>query len=328
MRHLLLWCGAGLVLVGCGADDGGLGLPPPPERNLSATATASGDNQSGGISTTLPLPLRVVLEAGGTKVPGATVSWSTGQGSIEPQSVTDGEGIATAAWTLDTIPGTQSATASVVGAPNKVSFHATAVPLRPAVALTKGVIGNGDGQTVSANAASFQSLRVLALDEERNRASGQVAWTIESGPVRFVEPAGGPTDAMGISTAWLRPIGTEGHAVVRASLTGTASSVAFTLTVGPPHYLVRLSSSSFLSLQNGTQNPAVDTIPAGATVTWQLDFDYDPHRVVSVGTPAFATPGDFPYAGHPEVSVTFTVPGTYHYTDFYNSAVTGIVVVQ
>jgi hypothetical protein len=155
-----------------------------------------------------------------------------------------------------------------------------------------------------------------------------VAWTIESGPVRFVEPAGGPTNARGISSAWLRPIGTEGHAVVRAALTGTAASVEFNLTVGPPQCLVRLSSSKFLSLQNGTQNPAVDTIPAGATVTWQLDFDYDLHRVVSVGVPSFPSPGDFPYAADPEVSVTFNVPGTYHYTDFYNSAVTGIVVVQ
>jgi hypothetical protein len=63
-------------------------------------------------------------------------------------------------------------------------------------------------------------------------------------------------------------------------------------------------------------------------VVWKLDFDYDRHRVVSVGTPSFPTPGDFPYTLHPKVSVMFTVPGTYHYTDFYNSAATGTVVVQ
>jgi plastocyanin len=71
----------------------------------------------------------------------------------------------------------------------------------------------------------------------------------------------------------------------------------------------------------------VDTIPAGRTMEWSLEFDYDQHGVASVGTPAFQG-GDFPYNGRPTVSVRFDTPGTYHYTDPYHPSATGILVVH
>ena len=109
----------------------------------------------------------------------------------------------------------------------------------------------------------------------------------------------------------------------------------FAFTISPPAYDVLLHTPgaltngpfAFISSQNHTTSPAVDTIPAGRTMTWTLEFDYDQHGVASVGQPAFEG-GDFPYTAVPTISVTFTTPGTYHYADPYWPGTTGIVVVQ
>jgi hypothetical protein len=334
MRKLLRSCGIGFMIAGCDAGGGQDPLPPPSEKHLSAATGASGNGQSAEITTTLPLPLRVVFDQGGTRVAGVTVIWNTPDGLLDPQGATDAEGIATAVWTLNTAAGAKTATATVQGLRDTVTFIAIAVAPGPAVSIRK-VIASGDNQTVAANAASFSlPLTVHTVDQYVNPVPGPITWTIESGPVAWAtQPPSRESDAGGRSDAYVRPVGTAGTARVRVSLdgaapAGSAPAVEFTLTVGPPQYVVRLTSSSFISEQNRSRNPAVDTIPAGETVAWKLDFDYDPHRVVSVGSPSFATPGDFPYALNPEVAVTFPAPGAYRYTDFFNPAATGIIVVQ
>jgi plastocyanin len=145
-----------------------------------------------------------------------------------------------------------------------------------------------------------------------------------SGPINFVT-IGGATDVSGLSKAVVTPSGTEGAAIVRASLPGVAAG-DFSLTVGPPEWDVTLRGV-FISAQNGSRSPAVDTIPAGKTMKWTLVFDYDYHRLVSVGTPSFSG-GEFTNANPSTVSVEFTTPGTYHYADFYQPVHTGIIVVQ
>jgi plastocyanin len=94
----------------------------------------------------------------------------------------------------------------------------------------------------------------------------------------------------------------------------------------PAGRLVRIDTQdyAFVSLINGTR-PAIDTIPAGAAITWIISpFDYEQHGVHSVGTPPF-TGGDFAYAS--PLTVTFSAPGTYHYVDPYFET-TGTAVVQ
>jgi plastocyanin len=224
MRELLLWGACSLVIAGC-AGDGGTG-PLPPETTLSATPTASGNEQLGRITTTLPLPLRVVVDSAGVKKAGVTVTWHTSAGVLVPHGATDAAGIAAATWTLDAVPGEKSATATVAGL-NMVTFGATAL--------------------------------------------------------------GGPT--------------------------------VFVSTLG---------RAAFVSAQNGSTGPAVDTILAGGVMTWILkDTDRALHRVVSVGAPSFPSSDLFavPYDDL-QATVTITAPGTYHYADLYNSAATGIIVVR
>jgi hypothetical protein len=294
---------------------------------VSATATASGNGQAGAVATALPLSLRVLVDSAGTKQ-GVTVTWHTSNGLVTPQaSVTDAAGIATATWTLDTVVGTQSATASVAGL-NTVRFRATA--LAGPAALIQKVLG--DSQTMGVNARFSSPLGVFVTDRYRNAVSGQaVTWTVVNGPVRLsLDDIPSKTDLNGYSAMDLSPVGTEGSALVRASLPRGGPATDFTLTVGPPQYVVMLVGGSFISVQNGTGTPAIDTVPAGQTVQWLLGpSDYaDFHHLVSVGTPSFLAPGS-PNTFPSTVSVTFTQPGTYDYADFYNPrTATGVIVVR
>jgi len=297
----------------------------------NAVSTASCNGQTGAVATALPLPLRVLVDSAGTKQ-GVTVTWHTSNGLVTPQaSVTDAAGIATAAWTLDTVAGTQSATASVAGL-NAVGFRATA--LAGPAALTQKVVG--DSQTMGVNARFSSPLGVFVSDRYGNAVSGKVVrWTVVNGPVSLIREddigSATTTDLNGYIETSLKPTGTEGGALVRASLPGGGAGADFTVTVGPPQYLVRLIGLSFMSVQNGTSTPAIDTVPAGQTVQWFLgtqDYPYGLHRLMSVGTPSFVVPGSsntFPST----VSVTFTQPGTYDYADSYNPrTATGVIVVR
>jgi hypothetical protein len=328
MRRLLLLGGMGLGVAGCGAGDGGTGPPPLSVERVSETPTASGNAQAGAVATALPLPLRVVVDSAGTKKPGVTVTWHTSNGLVTPQaSVTDAAGIATAAWVLDTVVGIRYATAAVAGL-NTVTFHATAVA-GPAASIQKVL---GDNQTIGVNARFFLPLSVFVSDRYGNAVSGHaVSWTVVNGPVRLnLDDIPSKTDLTGYSAMGLSPVGTQGSALVRASLPGGIAVADFALTVGPPKYVVMLVGGSFISVQNGTSTPAIDTVPAGQTVQWLLGFsDYAAfHHLVSVGTPSFLVPGSansFPST----VSVTFTEPGTYDYADFYNPrTATGVIVVR
>jgi plastocyanin len=297
-------------------------------HQVTLVAVATSNGQTGVIGTTLPLPLRAQVRSDGAPKAGVTVFWRPFAGSVSPtESITDSDGFAVTAWTLGTAAGVTATDARIAGAqPASVAFRATALG-GPAVAIDTV---SGDGQTLPAN-RTFSSLIAVVTDQYGNGVKGEsVTWTVESGPVAF-RTMGGTTDAGGRSAAIVEPSGTVGAAVVRAALPGGAPSVDFTLTIGPPEWAVALNTNgsyAFVSAQNNSSSPAVDTIPAGRTMKWTLEpFDYDQHGVVSVGSPSFERV-DFPYGNPSTVSVTFTTPGTYHYADPYYPGVTGIVVVQ
>ena len=94
-----------------------------------------------------------------------------------------------------------------------------------------------------------------------------------------------------------------------------------TVTVG--------SGIQFVSGHNGSQNPAVDTITAGATVTWTWGTNsaaYGGHSVQSVGSISFASSAVQSSGTH---KVTFTTPGTYQYDcAVHGNAMTGTIVVR
>lgn len=82
----------------------------------------------------------------------------------------------------------------------------------------------------------------------------------------------------------------------------------------------------FVSRHNGSQNPAVDTIPAGGTLTWTWTGSLR-HGVQSLGSTSFAGSGIKTAGG--AYSVTFTEPGTYQYDcAVHGTAMRGTIIVQ
>ncbi len=327
MRRTRLLVGLAVLGAGCSGDN--QTGPPLSVVTIAPTPTDNGNFQTVIVKTALPHLLRVlVLDFSHNPRPGTAVVWHTEAGALTPAtSVTDADGIATTTWTLDSLAGDRQATAALQAFVGSTTFHATAVA-GPAASLRKG----GDGQVVPVNARFSFDLSAAVIDQYGNSAAGQVTWSVDHGPITIIEGVGViPIDGSGASTAHVRPTGTQGGGALRAAVVGGGPSATFAVTVGPPAFNVVLRNQVFISRQNNSSRPAVDTIPAGQTVVWFLDpFDYDLHSVGSVGTPSFTTTAEFGFfSDFSTVSVTFGTPGTYHYVDADNpQGSTGIIVVQ
>jgi plastocyanin len=92
---------------------------------------------------------------------------------------------------------------------------------------------------------------------------------------------------------------------------------------------VTVGNIFFKSGHNSTQNPAVDTVTAGTTVTWTWTSTGDtPHSVHSEEAPTFTSSNTLTGNGQ-TYTLTFTTPGTYHYDcAIHGDAMTGTIVVQ
>jgi plastocyanin len=101
---------------------------------------------------------------------------------------------------------------------------------------------------------------------------------------------------------------------------GGGNGAAGTVTVG---------NIFFQSGHNGTQNPAVDTVAAGTTVTWTwTNTGNETHSVRSEDQPSFTSSNNLTGNGM-TYTFTFTTPGTYQYDcAIHGSAMTGTIVVQ
>jgi plastocyanin len=92
---------------------------------------------------------------------------------------------------------------------------------------------------------------------------------------------------------------------------------------------VTVGNDFFKSGNNSTQNPAIDTVAAGTTVTWTwTNTGSTPHSVESEGSPSF-TSSEILTGDGKTYAFTFTAPGTYQYDCLvHGSAMTGRIVVQ
>ncbi|HVO35303.1 MAG TPA: Ig-like domain-containing protein, partial [Gemmatimonadales bacterium] len=295
---------------------------------IAKAATASGDGQTGAVVSALPNPLRVLVTLSGSPQQGQTVTWATmGTGaSVSPTtSVTDATGTATTTWTLGQTAGSQSATAALSGAAGSpVSFTATAT----AGSATQLVLSTGDSQTGGLNSALANPLKVKAGDQFGNGVSGVgVAWQVTGGSASVL-PANSSTDASGVAQTAVTLGGTVGQVTVTATSTGlTGSPVTFhaTGTAFSMSAAVQIGDDFFKSGANGSQNPAVDTIAVGGTVTWTWGGAVG-HSVQSLGSPSF-TSSSIKTSG--TYAITFTSAGTYQYDcAVHGLSMTGTVVVK
>jgi probable HAF family extracellular repeat protein len=101
-----------------------------------------------------------------------------------------------------------------------------------------------------------------------------------------------------------------------------------TATPPPPPApgLVKIGNFWFASARNGSWNPAVDTVPVGRTVTWELSTGS--HTVQSVGSPSFTSSGTMKGSGTKH-TFTFRQPGTYQYNcAFHPRSMFGQIIVR
>jgi plastocyanin len=92
---------------------------------------------------------------------------------------------------------------------------------------------------------------------------------------------------------------------------------------------VTVGNIFFQSAHNGTQNPAVDTIAAGTTLTWSWNAAGS-HSIQSTGIPPAVFRNSVVMARATDTyAVTFNFPGTYDYDcAVHGAAMTGRIVVQ
>jgi plastocyanin len=98
---------------------------------------------------------------------------------------------------------------------------------------------------------------------------------------------------------------------------------------GGPVGDVTVGNDFFRSAHNGTQNPAVDTIAAGSTVTWAWNAAGS-HSIQSTGVAPEIFRNSVVMSGaNDSYAVTFNTPGTYTYDcAVHGAAMTGRIVVQ
>jgi plastocyanin len=92
---------------------------------------------------------------------------------------------------------------------------------------------------------------------------------------------------------------------------------------------VTLGDIFFESDQNGTRNPAVDTVAVNGTVTWTWGSSASmAHSVHSEGSPGFTSSSIMSGVGSTH-QATFTTPGSYQYDcAVHGQLMTGTIVVM
>jgi plastocyanin len=316
-------------LAGCGG--GGDAGTPPPTTTIAKTSTSSGDAQSATVGLALDAPLQVLVNDQGAPSAGATVTWSTTSGSLDPaSSTTDASGIASSAWTLGTVSGSQTATATLPGASGSpVTFTATATP-DAAMTLSKV---SGDNQTGTTNAALAAPVQAKVADQFGNGVPGvAVDWAATGAAVSA------PTvnsDASGLSPVTVTLGGVAGPITITATAVGlTGSPLSFSATATgaapiPTTAAVTVGNILFRSNKNATVNPAVDTVAVGGTVSWTwVSTGGTPHSVMSTASPSF-TSSSLKTGSGQSYSFTFGTAGTYQYTcSEHPGQMTGRIVVR
>lgn len=328
MQRFVTRAGLIALAVVLGACGGGSGTSSNGVITIAKAPNVSGDAQAGVVGSVLPSDLKVFVTEDGRPKAGASITFTPSGGSVNPPTgVSDANGIAKTTWTLGTVSGAQTVTASLraaIGSP--LTYTGTASPDLVTV-VTKVA---GDFQSTPVGAEFPVQLAVLARDQFGNGVPGLVVnWTILSGSL-FSDASTSLTDAQGVGKLLLSAGNTPGPASIRAVAPALASTqLDFSLTVAPPPKVVNAIGTgvavAFTSNTNASSNPAVDTIAVGEAIQWvQVTGG---HTVHPTGVPTFTgtnvqlTPTGYTYV--------FTTAGTYSYDcGIHGASMTGVVVVQ
>jgi len=200
----------------------------------SAATAVAGSGQSGTVGAALPARLVVrVVDRAGNAVAGDSVRWAAtvGGGSLAPAaSLSDTSGQAQAVWTLGSLVGAQSATATAAGVASPVGFAATAA----AGTAASIAVGAGNNQSAAAGTAVSVAPSVIVKDAFGNPVAGvAVAFAVTAGG-GSVTGGSQTTGANGVATVGSWKLGpTAGADSLTATAAGSGISgnpVTFTAT--------------------------------------------------------------------------------------------------
>ena len=246
-------------------------------------AIADGQSQSATVGAQLPLPVRVrVTDAQGLSIPGVTVGFAvtTGGGSAgTATTTTNGLGQASSTWTLGSLLGAQTLTASSAGL-TSIVFTATGLAAPPDTVI-KNV---ADSSSVPAGTPVAPAPAVLVRDQFGNpTANIQVTFAVTVGGGQ-VTGANQFTNASGIATVGSWIAGPAGPQEMTATVTGTGiggNPITFFATATPAGAPASIAVSSGNG-QTGLATFPVNLPPAavvrdaanapvqGATVTFAV----------------------------------------------------------
>lgn len=171
---------AAALVVACSSGGGGSG-----SSDVGAVLQlVSGDAQAGTAGEPLAAPLAVKVARRGEGVAGTTIAWAVTSGggtATALTSTTDAQGVGAIGWTLGTIAGAQTLTATAAGLDEApITFTATAAPDEPVRLAFR------DQPTDSMSGAAIAPpIRVALEDRYGNLAAGAsaaVTLVIETNP--------------------------------------------------------------------------------------------------------------------------------------------------
>ena len=220
---------AASVAGGPSAQIGAVALAP--EETVAVVEQAGGSDQRARAGRTLPEPVVVKLvDAGGSPVEGATVTFTPGEGhgTAEPVAVeSDSAGLAQTTWTLGSVTGAQSLAASVAGGP---SAQIGAVALTPEEAVAVVEQAGGADQRARAGHGLPEPVVVRLVDADGSPVEGATVTFTPGDGHGTAEPAAVESDSAGLAqTTWTLggAIGTQVlvAAVDRVSVTVLATAL-------------------------------------------------------------------------------------------------------
>jgi len=212
------------TLAACGGGSDVTSTVPLTPTSLSIT-TGTND-QTGTVGAALAKPLSVkVVDQNGNAISGATVTWvvpNNGGTLGGVTSTTDATGIATMTWTLPSVPGRYSVTASIANGQG-LTFNATAT----APTATGLTLVSGNNQSV-AHGTATQAFVVKAVDAQGNPVAGvTITWATTGGGT--LSATSTTTNAQGQAQVTLTTSATAGAFTVTAT-SGTLTPVVFSGT--------------------------------------------------------------------------------------------------
>jgi hypothetical protein len=250
---------AAVAVIGGCRDDATTGPSNTPSNQFaSGLRLLAGDQQTGAVALPLPQVLRVrVVDAGGTPVQGASVTWSVlaGGGVVTPPTgLSDANGHVTTSWTLGSDLGENRVRAYLMGSYllDSVSFVANAVAGAPVV-----IEIDEDAPDVppTIRVASVQPLSFVVTDQFDHPVAGATVTFVPGFNSGSVSPATVLTDDEGKAEAdWT--LGTvAGAQSVSASIPGQAPLVISATATPDTSRRVAVSSGDNQAASTGTLLP-------------------------------------------------------------------------